>query len=131
MKANLSRKTAFLYCIDSEISAVIEKTFAPLGISVKTVDENDFLKPLSALVFGIGKAAEQSNAEDKIDEPMMILHGLESSLLDKAVTALRKNDVIIPLKAITTPTNLNWSSVKVFNNLKAERESFTKGLNQQ
>lgn len=131
MKANLSRKTAFLYCIDSENGAIIEKAFAPLGISVQTVDENDFLKPLCTLVFGIDKAAEPCNADDIIDEPMMILHGLEGNLLEKAVTALRNNDVIIPLKAITTPTNLNWSSVKVFQNLKEEHEAFKKGLNRQ
>lgn len=131
MKANLSKKTAFLYCNDAEKTAVIEKVFAPMGISVKTVGEDEYYKPLSVLVFGIGKAAEPTDTADTINEPMMILHGLDRNLLDKAVTALRKNDVIIPLKAITTPTNLNWSSVKVFRNLKEEHEAFKKGLNQQ
>lgn len=131
MKANLSKKTAFLYCIDSDKSAVIEKVFAPMGISVKSVVEDEYYKPLSALVFAIGKSAEPTDTADTIDEPMIILHGLDRNLLDKAVTALRKNDVIIPLKAITTPTNLSWSSVKVFQNLKEEHESFKKGLNRQ
>lgn len=131
MKANLSKKTAFLYCIDDEKAAVIEKVFAPMGISVKSVDKDEYNMPLSALVFGICKANEQNDTADTIDEAMMILHGLDRNLLDKAVTALRKNDLIIPLKAITTPTNLSWSSVKVFDNLKAEREAFRKGLNQQ
>ena len=131
MKANLSKKTAFLYCIDSDKAATIEKIFSPMGISVKSVVEDDYHKPLSALVFAIGKSAEPAESADTIDEPMMILHGLDRNLLDKAVTALRKNDVIIPLKAITTPTNLSWSSVKVFQNLKEEHEAFKKGLNQQ
>ena len=131
MKAKLSKKTAFLYCIDENQAAVIEKIFAPMGISVKSVGEDEYSKPLSALVFGIGKAADEIGNADTIDEPMMILHGLERSLLDKAVTALRQNSVIIALKAITTPTNLDWSSVKVFENLKAEHEAFKKGLNQQ
>lgn len=131
MKAILSKKTAFLYCIDSDKSAVIEKVFAPMGISVKAVGEDEYHKPLSALVFGIGKEAEPAERAGTIDEPMMILHGLDRNLLDKAVTALRKNDVIIPLKAITTPTNLSWSSVKVFQNLKEEHKAFKKGLNQQ
>lgn len=126
MKANLSKKTALLYRIDSEQTAIIEQIFSPMGISVKTVGESEYHQPLSMLVFGIGKADEKIDGYD-IDEPMMILHGLDRNMLDKAITALRKNDVIIALKAITTPTNLSWSSVKVFMNLKEECESFKKG----
>ncbi|MDO4286637.1 MAG: DUF3783 domain-containing protein [Eubacteriales bacterium] len=94
------------------------------GISVRVVRKEQYTVPLNVLL-GIkqpGRALPGLGIE--LAEPMLIMHGFSSELVDVVLKLLRENSIRIDLKAVTTPTNLAWTSLQVYAELRKERETF-------
>ena len=51
---------------------------------------------------------------------MLIFCGLDSEAMDALLAALRERKLRIPLKAVVTPYNIQWSSRMLYEELKKE-----------
>ncbi|MCD8357259.1 MAG: DUF3783 domain-containing protein [Clostridia bacterium] len=94
------------------------------GISVRVICKEMYTVPLDVLL-GIRQPGKiLPNLSGELAEPMLIMHGFSSEGVDRVLKLLRENRIRISLKAVTTPTNLSWTSLQVYAELCREREAF-------
>ncbi|MCI8360380.1 MAG: DUF3783 domain-containing protein [Clostridiales bacterium] len=60
-------------------------------------------------------------------EGVMVMCGLSEARMDALLKALHDGNIRIPLKAVVTPTNQNWSFVKLAEELARERRAIQRG----
>lgn len=96
------------------------------GIAVRIVSKQMYTIPLDVLL-GLrqpGKLLPRCGIP--LAEPMLVMHGFSSEQVDTTLQILREHNVRIDLKAVTTPTNLSWTSLQIYAELRKEREAFYK-----
>ncbi len=104
---------------DTHAGGAARAVFTGLGATVREVAPEQLLCPVGALAgcggpFGprfFGKAPE---------EPGLVMAGFSRAMLDAALGALRKSGVSIPLKAMLTPHNQDWSMLELIGELRRE-----------
>ena len=97
-----------------------------LGVAVKPVPAEDFCQPIGALC-GLSEAVEAAPAE-AFSEEMLIFCHMDNSAVNRFLqTAKQMRFAPVALKAILTPTNVEWSPVQLRAELKQEREAVLKG----
>ena len=93
--------------------------------SCKAVSREDMLNPIGfvAGLEGFAAVEEKFTGEEHSDE-MIIMCAFTRPDLDRFLSAIKKNKTLqsIPLKCVLTPTNAEWSAVKLMTELKAEHE---------
>ena len=67
----------------------------------------------------------ESGAKADVSEELLIFSGLDGKELNKAVTMLREKGCDIPLKAIVTPHNRDWTVSALASELAKEHEYMT------
>ena len=90
--------------------------FGFLGYRVRHVEEEEYLLP-------VGEVAEGRTTESINEEA-----GPENErMLDQALQRMRKEKVQVPLKAVLTEMNKNWTSVALHDEIMREHEKMTGG----
>ncbi len=56
-------------------------------------------------------------------ESMLVFCGLGEGQLDKLLAALRRNEVHVDFKAVQTPTNQQWSALRLYVEMEREKNS--------
>ena len=84
-----------------------------LGFRVKYVEKEEYSKTIGVLT-GLK------------EEEMIVMLLADNQTLDKLLFQMRKEKVQIPLKAIVTAKNQNWTSTALYKEVKREHESMTK-----
>ena len=92
-----------------------------LGFRVKYVEKEEYSKTIGVLTGLKEEVAEEASVEEMI---VMLL--ADNQTLDKLLFQMRKEKVQIPLKAIVTAKNQNWTSTALYKEVKREHESMTK-----
>ena len=107
------------------------------GIRIRTVAKEDYGKPLYQLLEketgGLPEvplpATEQaaSETEETVDfsEELLVMCHVGSGM-NAFLAHLRKEQVIVPLKAILTPTNQFWSSFALYQEIRKEHEAMSR-----
>ena len=68
-----------------------------------------------------GEPAVPGEATDEpFTEEMLVMHGLAPRQFHGLVDGLRQQGVIVPLKAVVTPHNIQWTSARLHRELSAE-----------
>lgn len=109
------------------------------GIRVRTVEREQYGKPVIALADreaelllteteknfdASGKAwpdGEQERGQEDFTDEMLVMCQLGGKM-DALLTYLRKEKVLVPLKAVLTPTNQLWNSLELYHELRKEHE---------
>ena len=97
------------------------------GIRVKSVSKEDYARPIRTL---FEASPEVQNVDDKpenqenFDDEMLVMCQLGRQM-DLLLNYLRKEKVRIPLKAVLTPVNQEWDSVRLYHEIKSEHEQMT------
>lgn len=124
----------------------IYQALLPLGFRIKLVEKEEYGQPLGVLA-GLDKETEAESltdlGEEKItsapasglhgervdfSDEMAVMAGFTSAQVDLFILALRKKGVgRIDYKAVLTPTNRSWDSVKLYQEIKKEHESMQTG----
>ena len=60
------------------------------------------------------------------EEEMLVMLLADNRILDKLLFQMKKEKVQVPLKAIVTAKNQNWTSTALYSEIKREHESMTK-----
>lgn len=99
------------YELEKGTERELKSLAAALGHQVKMVSSSNYGEPLG-YVAGI-TGFKKTNAKDtgeKIGSEMLIFCGLDSEAMDALLAALKERKLRIPLKAVVTPYNIQWSS---------------------
>ena len=110
-----------------------------LGFRVKYVEKEEYSKTIGVLT-GLKEevAAEASREETSgtdnekneeitdFEEEMLVMLLADNRILDKLLFQMKKEKVQVPLKAIVTAKNQNWTSTALYREIKREHESMTK-----
>ena len=107
-----------------------------LGFRVKYVEKEEYSKTIGVLKEEVAEEAsvEETSGTDNakneemtdFEEEMIVMLLADNQTLDKLLFQMRKEKVQIPLKAIVTAKNQNWTSTALYKEVKREHESMTK-----
>lgn len=112
---------ALLYGLpgDTPAGGAARAVFARLGVAVTEVPPHRLLQPVGVLA-GCGGAEGPRFFGRAPEEAALVLAGFSPALLDAALGALRQSGVLIPLKAVLTEQNQNWSMLALIGELRRE-----------
>ena len=110
-----------------------------LGFRVKYVEKEEYSKTIGVLTGLKEEVAEEASVEETsgtdnakneemtdFEEEMIVMLLADNQTLDKLLFQMRKEKVQIPLNAIVTAKNQNWTSTALYKEVKREHESMTK-----
>ena len=114
-----------------------------LGFRVKYVEKEEYSKTIRVLTaLKEETAADKASVEENeknleadgekseeiadFEEEMLVMLLSDSQILDKLLFQMRKEKIQIPLKAIVTAKNQNWTSTALYKEVKREHESMMK-----
>ncbi|RHM59538.1 MULTISPECIES: DUF3783 domain-containing protein [Coprobacillaceae] len=123
-------ETVLLYNIDkTEPGKAMISILKKLDVKVVIVKTKDLMNPVGYLLGN----SDYKRSTDKIKEvpqdEMMVLSGFDDKQVDVLLQIFQKANIpFIPLKAIVTETNIEWSFLQLLNNVKNEYMHLT-GMN--
>lgn len=124
------QETVLLYNIDkTDAGKAIISILEKLNVEVKIVKTSDLMSPLGYILGydGFERGAEALKTIPQDD--MMVMSGFEDKQVDILLQIFQEANIpFIPLKAIVTQTNVNWTFMKLLNSVKAEYMDLT-GMN--
>ena len=110
-----------------------------LGFRVKYVEKEEYSKTIGVLIGLKEEVAEEASREETagtdnekneeitdFEEEMLVMLLADNRILDKLLFQMKKEKVQVPLKAIVTAKNQNWTSTALYSEIKREHESMTK-----
>lgn len=112
-------KTILLYELSEQ--AALKKQLEALGLEAREVPRAQYSLPLG-VILGVRKAGKlpPPYTGDGLKQPMLVMHGLSSAEVDGVLAALKALGLHIPLKALTTPSNLKWPATQLYGHLMME-----------
>ena len=122
--------TILMYnCSGPEFSR-LRQIFAMLRLRMRPVGPERYHLTLRELANGEGEASEQ--AEEPIPEAMLVFCGLGDALLHQVLEVIRLAKLPpIPLKAVLTASNQEWTTRQLWEELLKEREAIAAKLQEQ
>lgn len=120
-----SGRAVLLYNLDnSERGRKIKFILIRMGVRIKNVKKEDYLKPIGALAGLAGVEAGGSVYDGPgFTEEMLVMKGFTGTQIDDMILRFRKEKLEkINLKAVITETNKTWDSITLYENLKEEHE---------
>lgn len=118
--------TVLIYNLSPQKAAKLQMLCRRLNLSSVCVKKEDFGYRLAYLL-GLSEDAEKLPGDD-FDGEMIYLSGIYGGMLQLLLDQMRRNKIIVPLKAIRTETNLGFSSYELYRELSAEREAIAQGM---
>ena len=114
-----------IYNLEPRKDAKLKMLCRRMNIGARSVDKSEYGSTLGHL---LGLTADAGAGEiGDFDEEMLYIAGLQGGMLHLFLDQLRRNKLIIPLKAVQTDTNIGFTSCELYRELCAEREAFKNG----
>lgn len=133
MKEGTIMKETVLLCnlADTDKGQAMMKILGQLGIDVKVIKKEDILHSLGYLLSMDGfEASTLEITDENIEEEMMVIHNFSDEQINLMLDIFKGADIpFIPLKAITTPMNIEWSFHQLYQEIKKEYEMMAKTKN--
>lgn len=123
-----SGRAVLLYNLDhSERGRKIKFILVRMGVRIKNIKKEDYLKPIGALAGLSGIEAPDSVYDGSgFTEEMLVMKGFTGHQIDDMILRFRKEKLDkINLKAVITDTNKTWDSITLYENLKEEHEQMS------
>lgn len=126
------KATILLYNVrDKRRKTKLSGFCAMYGIRVRVVEKEDYQKELAEILeiqdeAGIveEKISPSAEAPDDFEEEMLVMCGLGVKA-NPLLAYLRKERIVIPLKAMLTPTNQFWNSLELYAEINEERRQLS------
>ena len=108
--------------------------FGFLGYRVHHVEKEEYSLPVGEVAEG--RTTESINEEAGVktkeieavfQDEMLLMCPENERMLDQALQRMRKEKVQVPLKAVLTESNKNWTSVALHDEIMREHEKMTGG----
>ena len=122
----MNHPMVLLYNLDNPKGAKIRRMALPLGLRTRLVTPEQYGLTLAALTEG--EEPESQWAGEGFEEEMLLLVNCLGPLLDRFLQGFRRNKIPpVALKAVLTPTNRDWTSLQLREELAKERAAIARG----
>lgn len=111
-------KEVVLYFGKENALAPVRRAMSVRKIALRAVPPQDYAQPLAALAAKKTDAA--AGGGDAFDEPMLLFCGFSAARLDLALNGLRREGISVPLKAVLTASNRDWTPRALHDELARE-----------
>ena len=101
----------------------VEQVARRLRLRTVLVQPEQYARSLGQLAGYPAAAAEETPALPLPETGLLVMCGLKNSHMDKLLAALRNAGIVIPHKAVLTPTNQNWNVCRLAQELERERQA--------
>ena len=115
----MANSLILLFSLSEESFQVLSSALREAGIYTKRISDEHLGLRLAALIRG--DVPETPWQGELLSEPMAVLCGINGKAMDKALAVMRQSGVRVPLKAVCTPVNQNWTPGYLQKQLQAER----------
>ena len=114
-----------LYNLNNEKGGRLRMLAMRLRVRIQNVAPEEYGETLAALV---GKA-ERTNApcDAPFAEEMLVFVDFDNGLLNRFLGEARKAKAVVALKAVLTPTNMQWTSAQLCTEIGREHIAMTQG----
>lgn len=120
-----------LYNLTGSRAEAVDRWLASKGIRSFHVSTADYARPLGALLQLPGFPDSEALCLNGFSEEMLVMFGFHGTMLQDFLGWFRAEGLEpVALKAVATPTNLQWSSLTLHQELAKERAWFLKGRRQ-
>ena len=115
------------YNLDNAQKLKLRFVCAQLKIAVRSVLKADYLQPVGALADAAARTEAAFSGEGFSDE-MLVMANFTNALLHAFLKSTRQAKMrAIPLKAVLTPTNAAWDSVRLHDEILKEHTAMQGG----
>lgn len=119
-------KTVLLYNFTGERLKNVKAAVMLTRAGSKVVEKDSYGKSLGSLIGEEGHSDAPAEYEN-FDDEMLVMSGFDSDDINRLILALRKTGVgRVALKAVITPTNIEWNSSQLYYAVKADHEEMQK-----
>ncbi len=114
------QKLVMMYQLD-ESKDKIKEIAKKFQIQTKTISREMIGETMGHLIGRKGFGAAKMKIEDaEMNQPMLVMDGLQGNSLNAFLRALQEAGIFVPLKAIITPINLSWQFCKLYHAIEEE-----------
>ena len=101
----------------------LKEISASMRIKLVVIEKVDFRQTVNDLL------SQKKNPllepyNGQITESMLLLHEFSDKRLDALLKALRREQVKVDFKAVTTKTNIKWTVLQLFFEMEKERKAY-------
>ncbi len=123
-----ARASVLLYNFtDKKRTEKIKFVFVLMGVRIKTVEKEDYLRPIGVLAGVEGIPDDTGSYEGKgFDDEMLVINHFTDGQMNQMLAYFKKEGIRIDLKAALTPTNQFWNSMELHEELLREHEEMQK-----
>lgn len=111
-------KEVVLYFGKESALAPVRRAMSVRKIALRAVPPQDYACSLAALAAGRADGAGYDGAV--FDEPMLLFCSFSAARLDLALNGLRREGIAVPLKAVLTASNRDWTALALHGELARE-----------
>lgn len=97
-----------------------------LGIQVRPVEQREYGQTIGSLC-GLSAPSDAPAPEEAFADDMLVMANFTQSLANRLLAALKQARLPIRLKAVVTPTNVQWTPLQLHSELTAERAAIAQG----
>lgn len=117
----MAGETVLLYNCSGPQWSKLRQVFVMQKLRMKAVEPGQYGLPLAQVLEGSG---EPAGVEEEFSDPMLVFCSLTGPQLDRLLGAMKRAKLPpIPLKAVLTPTNRDWTSQQLWQELRREHQS--------
>ena len=122
----MNRPLVLLYNLNHPKGEKIRRMCLGIGLRTRLVAPEEYGQPLGVLAEGT--APQHPWEGQSFAEEMLVLAHCPGPLLDRFLQGFRRNRIPpVALKAVLTPTNREWNSLQLHQELVREREAIRQG----
>lgn len=115
------------YNLEGDRLSKIRLAAMRLKIRIKLVAKEEYARPVGALC-GVDVEPSSEAGMGDFDGEMLVMAHFPAGMLQALLGAMRRMGVApVALKAMLTPTNATWDSVKLHAEIASEHEAMTRG----
>lgn len=124
------QETVLLYNIDkTDAGKAIISILEKLNVEVIIVKSSDLMSPIGYILGADNFERGTESLTEIPQDDMMVMAGFEDKQVDLLLQIFKEANIpFIPLKAIVTQTNVNWTFMQLLKNVKTEYMELT-GMN--
>lgn len=125
MKAHIpkARELVLTYIPDDTTAAALSLILEKMSVEEYRVPTNELGQKVGFLAGYTGFERIQCEDGFSVGESMLCMCGLSSGRVNQLLEQLREQHIDIPLKAVVTATNQNWSFARLAEALQEERKA--------
>lgn len=117
----MAGETVLLYNCSGPQWSKLRQVFVMQKLRMKAVEPGQYGLPLAQVLEGSG---EPAGVEEEFSDPMLVFCSLTGPQLDRLLGAMKRANLPpIPLKAVLTPTNRDWTSQQLWQELRREHQA--------